>query len=389
MDSLFAPVIPHIHRLKSLTFSDLHLPSALKSLRFHIPLLEKLDLEVFTTTDDSALNNTLFDGDLSSLRELRLHGPLMHLPPIANLRVANLETSFLRMTQILDFLESAPFLHTISLTHSTLNSSDAPPARVIHLRHLKDLTIHVPPPHSTLLHHLHIPTGASLTISEVHYRGEELESLLQDYLPTPARSPNADNLSHLTAINLHLHPSRKHVRLSGSSGRLVLVVAHHWSSISYALDYKILRSLTHSMLSRIQTLTISTFSYEHPDEESPIVQTLSSANSLRTLILIDCYELPFILALGQPSPSNLLPCSNLERLVLYFRHLSPGDVGYLMTMAKNRASMGAKLQSIAVFHLRGHGIGREVSTLGEHVTHVEYRVISELPAWNEVPGGNE
>jgi hypothetical protein len=89
--------------------------------------------------------------------------------------MTNLKVFYLRscpsspsVTQLLDFFESAPLLHTVELDGSIPDSSDAPPERTVPLPHLNTLTIsgdQTTSAPSILLNHLHIPTGASLTLS--------------------------------------------------------------------------------------------------------------------------------------------------------------------------------------------------------------------------------
>ena len=129
----FLPIIPHIHRLRSLTVHTDVLPSVLKHFRCNTPLLEKLDVEIYSP-DQPDLDGALFNGDLSSLYELRLHRVTTHLPwkNLANLRVVdlNLENRSFGTTQMLDFFEAAPLLHTVLLRNIVPDSSDAPHQRM-------------------------------------------------------------------------------------------------------------------------------------------------------------------------------------------------------------------------------------------------------------------
>ena len=391
IDVAFALVIPHIRRLRSLVIDADTLPSVLRHFRCHTPLLEELDIEI-SDLSDPVLDDALFNRDLSSLRDLRLNGVIMHsqIPwkNLANLRVVDLKTHrhIYGTTQMLDFFESASLLHTIFLSYPMPDLSDAPPERIVHLRHLKAFTIDVNYSPSILLRHLHIPIGASL-ISRFRLLNEE--SLLPDYLPQ--RSPNFDNLSHITSINILLDVELKCMRLCGPSGS---VRVREWDcsmSTSYRTDRQILRSLVHPMLSTIQKLVIS--EYHHPklarDHSCPIFKTLSSMNDLRTFVLVCSDYLPFILALDpEQNPSNLILCPSMEELVLYIVWYSDNlHPKYLTTMAKNRASRGAKLSSIMITILGGYSIEKDLSKLREHVTHVEHRTIdSGPPPWDEIPG---
>ena len=385
----FAPVTPHIGQLKSLTLTinAKAPPIVLTHFRCHAPLLEKLDIDTFAT--NRVLGSGLFNGDLSSLRELRVCGVITHLPwkNLANLRSVILENCFPQhsVTPLLDFFESAPLLHTVRLEGLITCSSDTPRCRMIPLRHLKALVIDADLSPSILLRHLHIPTGASLT-SEFWFDGEESPYL--DYLPE--RPSNFCNLSDITAINLLLYSRQVRLRLSGSSGSLRVLAFSH-QSLPYPTRCRILRSLD-PFLSTTQRLAIS--DYEYPEqcevEDCPIFQVLSSANNLRTLILTSCVGLPFLRALdpGQ-HPSNHVLCPKLEELVFYLHFRTPVDFEHLTGMIENRSSRGSKFSSITlVSDTDLYGQVEEVLKLREHVTDVVYRVDeSDPPDWDHVPGG--
>ena len=386
----FSLMIPHIPRLKSLTIFAEVFPSVIEHFRCHTPLLEMLDIRVspHPLKGSNTFDNTLFNGDLSSLRKLHLRGVITELPwkNLANLQVVKLDSDRqYRTTQMLDFLERAPLLHTVFLHYPMPKSSDAPRERMVPLRHLKTFTIGQQPPHSILLRHLHIPTGASL-ISEFWFYGDE--STLVSHLPE--RSPNFANLSHITAINLLFGVKQKFARLSGPSGSLrVLAELGDLGVSQFNLDRKTLHSLGHSLLSTIQRLSISTYAHTRPAEvkECPIFQTLSTTDDLRTLVLIDCINLPFIFALDPENcPLNLVLCDKMEELVLYIRSPDQLHVKHLISMTRNRASRGAKLSSITIVDKSGRGRRGEASRLREHVTHVYYRIGEAPPAWDDVPG---
>ena len=290
IDDAFALVIPHIRRLRSLVIDqNTALPNALRHFRCHTPLLEKLDIKIVSYRDP-VLDHALFNTDLSSLRDLRLNGVITHFPwkNLANLQVAYLDSRCYsyETTQMLDFFESALLLHTVLLWYPMPTSSDASQRRIVPLRHLKSFTIIASPLPSTLLRHLRMPINASL-ISEFRSLGEESPFL--DYLPQ--RSPNFENISHITTINLITDSDPKCVRLSGPSGSLRVRAwdSPRSASSSYRTDYQILHSLGHPMLSKIQKLVISEYDSRKraKDDGCPIFKTLSSMNDLRTFVLID------------------------------------------------------------------------------------------------------
>ena len=394
LEDAFALVIPHIGRLKSLTINAEVLPSILEHFYCHTPLLERLDIDI-SFLCDPILNGALFAGQLSSLRELCLHRVVTHLPwkNLENLRVVDLKSYLHRYktTELLDFFESAPLLHTVKLENSIQDPSDAPPERIVPLRHLKFFTMYTESPHSILLNHLHIPIGASVTL-KFRFGGDE--SPLLEYLPE--RSPNSNNLSHITAINILFDSARKFTQLSGPTGSLrVLAVWEDWRDpdFSSTLHHRILRSFGPPILSTTQKLAISGYGHSGPDnvEECPIFQTFSFTNHLRTLSLTNCDNLPFTRALDpEQNPSNLVLCLNMKELVLYVQRWYLLDLEHLIKMAKNRALRGAKLSSITIVGPSHLAPETEVSKLQEYITHVEYRTDGfEPPAWDEIPGESD
>jgi hypothetical protein len=384
----FPPIILHIRRLKSLTIRGAKaLPEIIEHFRCHTPLLEHLDI-----SSEGVLDGALFDGDLSSLRKLRLNQVITQLPwkYLANLRVVKLRGSSYGVTQILDFFESAPFLHTISLGLPELPSSDAPLERIVPLRHLKDFTIDTETDPLTLLHHLHIPVGSSLNVDFILYDEYE-ESPLPDYLSR--RSTNFSNLSDATAINLnHDYTSTTKIQLSGPSGRLCLSM--RWRvAAPYTVELQSYRFLD-PFLSTTRRLTILEDRMVEGKlieiEDCPISQTLSSADNIRTLVLYleDCDSYVYIRALDpEQNPSNVVPCPNMEELVFYLRYTFMLNVNHLVSLAKNRASRGARISSVTIVDVKDSGEEPNLSRLREYVTHVKWisRYIG-MPCWDLLPG---
>jgi hypothetical protein len=378
----FPLIIPHIHRLKSLTISGAGaLPGIIKHFHCHTPLLEHLDI-----SSGGVLDGAPFGGDLSSLRKLRLNHVTTRFPwkNLANLRVVELGDSSYGVTQILDFFESAPFLHTISLGHPELPSSDAPLERIVTLLHLKVFTISTRADPLVLLHHLHIPTGSSLRV-ELISDGKYEKSPLLDYLSR--RSTNFSNFSDATTINLHYDGTRTSIRLSGPSGSLRLIVSR-CGLAHYGVERQSFRFLV-PIIPTARRLTISgREKNEGPAEieDCPIFQTLSSANNLRTLTLINCNNQLSTRALDpEQNPSNLVLCPDMEELAIYLQHSDRLDFDRLVSMAKNRASKGARLLSVTFVHAKSVGEIYDLSTLQEHVTHIKGS-ISHEPDWDWIPG---
>ena len=391
LDDAVLLVIPHIRRLKSLTIYAEVIPDVIKHFSCHAPLLEKLDVDL-TDFHTPTFDYPLFKGDLSSLRELSLRGYITLKPwnNLANLTTFKLDPYWpgqCSITLLLNLFECTPLLHTIGLEDPIPMSSDAPAERIVPLPHLKTLSITSCPPHSILLNHLCIPVGASL-ILVFSLRGET--SLLQEYLQET--SANFKNLSHITAINLHFDVTEKYVRLSGQSGELRVSARVEEAIYAWTRDRRILLSLSPRILSTAQRLAVS--KYDHPKppgiEECPVFQTLSAMTNLHTLVLTECDNLPFILALNpDKNSSKLVLCPNLEELVLYVESQDRFRIKYLLGMTKERASRGVKLSSITIVGLEELAPAEGMFGLREHVTRVDYRVDDAPPDWDELPSDDD
>jgi hypothetical protein len=301
---------------------------------------------------------------------------------LANHRVLHLGHRFFwqSVTLLLDIFESVPLLHTVNL-HGPIRGPSEMPERIVPLHHLKALYFLGKDPHLTLLRHLHIPVGA-LLVSGFTFRGGEFPLL--NYLPE--RSPNFNNLSHVTSVNLLLDCVQKNVRLSrpSESLRMQALMEDKNPPFSYTANCQILHSLRNQM-SSVGRVTITEYrdSMSPKVEECPIFQTLLSPKHIRTLILIDCDNRPFARALDpEGNPSNVVLCNKMEELVLYVRRWSLFDAGQLDRTVKNRASRGAKL-SITLFEMDGTG-SRQESKPEEHaILSVSYRLRrARAPGWD-------
>lgn len=387
LDGAFALALPHIPRLKSLTIKSWSLKKLLRHFNCHMPLLEKLDINL-STNNRPDIDAEFPSLGISSLRELRLKGVTTNLlwKHLENLQAFTFTShQTYQTTQILDFLESAPLLHTVSLEYSLPGSSDAPPERTVHLRHLKYFAISANPPHSILLHHLHIPFGASLT-SDFGTHAEE--SPLLDYLPDIC--PNFDNLSHITTIYLTMRScvGKRLIRLSGPSGRLA--VSARYSNVSNprsffpALNRRTLRSLDPRIHPTAQKLLVSGCEniLTATIETCPIFLMLSSMDQVRALVLRECDNEPFIRALDpKRNPSNLLLCPRLNNLMFYVDDRRTFEVEpSIADTVKNRDSRGAKLSSVMFLNMGTYSfrIQDGVRQLRKHVGRAEYMRPDEL-----------
>jgi hypothetical protein len=386
----FLLTLPHRDRLKNLYITAL--PNDLVELTKHFshcraPLLEKLRIHSFSM-DSPTIQAAIFDGDPSSLRELHLSGVFINLPrkTLSNLTTFNFLNVPRRkrsVTRLLDFFEQAPVLRKVTLYNAFPDTPDAPQGRIVSLPHLKLLHINDQPVHSILLNHLPIPPGTSL-ILEFYGDGE---SPISAYLPST--SSNLGNLSHVTSINLRCWPKMS-IRLKGPDGGLY-VRDYHWfdNAASLSVGDRVLRSLDHFSISATRRLTVTHYITPAPPEieKSPICQTLLLINSLRTLTLTDCLNIPFIFALNPNRiPSKVIICPELEELVLYIKTRDRFCSDELLEMVKERDSRGAKLSIITIACPQEFVPAREVDKLRGHVSSVEYRLDDVMPRWDYIPG---
>jgi len=382
---------PHLGRLKALTIDGTacHLPGLIEHFSSPAPLLEKLRIRVGGSRI-RLTESTLFGGNLSSLRELRLSGILTNLPwqNLSNLIVFDFRgvpDNTLSVAQLLDFFEGAPLLREIKLKDSLLDSPNAHAKRVVYLPLLRFLTITAKPTLSILLDHLRIPTGA-LVVLEFQF-GEEV-SPVPDHLPTPPN--NFGNISHITSGNFYFG-SGTAIRLKGPSGDLYAFGTQDGvGSASSSLGDRTLQSFNKLCISTIERLSITGYRSIAlcQSEKFSTHQTLLLMNNLRALTLIDCLNLTFICALNPDhNTQNTMVCPELEYLVLYVQ--AKWDVycsDQLVEMAKARASSGAKLSTIMLVCPREVVPAEKVFALKSHVSHVEYRLDNESPKWDTIPG---
>ncbi|KAF9647933.1 hypothetical protein BDM02DRAFT_3116252 [Thelephora ganbajun] len=126
-------------------------------------------------------------------------------------------------------------------------------------------------------------------------------------------------------------------------------------------------------------------------EESPPYHVLHRMDSLRTLTLTECNNLPFFSALN---PEKTLPwiilCPRLTELILHIHLEKLFCLRELWEMVKARDSQDIRLESITVICTRQLVPPKEVSKLRQYVSRVEYKLEDEFPEWNvtvpNVPG---
>ena len=334
--------------------------------------------------------NTIFGGNLTSLRELRLCGVLTDLPwrNMTNLTTFDLRRVLgyqISATQILNFLEHSPLLREIKLMNSLPYSYDVPAKRIVSLHHLKLLRICAAPVHSTLLNHLHIPIGASIT-QEFEYDCET--SIVSDHFPKSL--DHLDNISHITSINLRFDLEMA-IRLNGPSGSLYALGVTDDAGFTPSVSERlILESLNKFSVSTTERLAIT--DHTASADRFGAYEILILMDNLRTLTLIDCDNTSFILALNPDrNASKTMLCPGLEELVLFFENFENfGEtcVDELLEMAKARASRGAKLSTLVIASL-WTTTPEDMPGLESYVSRVEYRLEDISPRWDILPGEDD
>ena len=340
----FFQVIPHtISRLRSLAIygTPANLQDIVSQLSRPAPLLRSLTIEVdcgCSPQRGPAITTTLFNGDLSSLRELRLKCVTTALPwrNMVNLTSFALGYTLVGdfpIKHLLDFLKSAPRLRKVRL-HNAIPTSGAQNGRLVSLECLKRMDIIGGGPSSLLLDHLLIPVGARL---------EAKVDLLSPIGNHPQKFiDNLRNLPDFTSILLvsggKLSPR---IEFSGPNGQ-VIISPNYSSPHTPCLS---LGSLVQFDTSKTERLEIIYGSLPASDS---LRQTLLPMRGLCTLVLERCGQPhPFINALDPSRCSTgALVCPKLEELIIECEE--EVDIERVIRMAKARALRGARLKLVRI-----------------------------------------
>ena len=390
-EELFILAAAHVGRFRSLSASgDLTpvLPALAKHFPCPAPLLDKLDIN-HASHRFAVLPDKLFNGDLSSLRELRLAMVVTPLPwrDLSNLttfQLCRVPENTILLTQFLDFFESTPHLRHIQLYDSIPNFSNAPAERVLHLPSLQELSITAQPPHSLLLNHLSIPAGVSLRL-QFTFSGRDPQ--IPPHLPESL--DNLNNLSHISAVNLKFGFARSSMRLSGPSGGIY--IHGNWMQGGEEHDRgttPVLLSLERFDMSRSKWLTVTLL---RTFPKAPVVawslyRYLCFMENLRTLTLIQCNNLSFIFTLNpDKNPQKTVPCPKLKEIILHIDHPDQLHISELLSMAKGRASRKAKLSEVTIVGTDALAPTNQMIRLRKHVSRVEYKFVDAPPAWDALP----
>ena len=287
----FFQVISHtIPRLRSLAIygTPANLQDIVSQLSRPAPLLRSLTIEVdcgCSPQRGPAITTTLFNGDLSSLRELRLKCVTTALPwrNMVNLTSFALGYTLVGdfpIKHLLDFLKSAPRLRKVRL-HNAIPTSGAQNGRLVSLECLKRMDIIGGGPSSLLLDHLLIPVGAKLT-TQVGSLGPLADgSLVDGHLPR-----SLDNLRNFSdsTIQLHLEEFRPRIRFSGPNGQVTMVPTTSRANTTR----QVYESLARFDTSKIEQLTITGGNLSDGDGDCIFYRTLHPMKGLRTLMISRC-----------------------------------------------------------------------------------------------------
>ena len=367
-DPLFQVIPNAASRLKSLSVQVP--PESVGDIITHLshpaPLLEDLSIDCgyeLDPWDNPVLTTSLFNGNLSSLHNLRLRYvrttlPWRNMVNLTSFALGPTPPGEVSMGQLLDFFENAPRLDSVEL-HSATPTTDTRRGRLVSLERLKWMNIRGDDPCSLLLDHLLIPAGAWLAIWS-----DSLGSRLEGHFPRSL--DNLRNLTNFTKIDLYLNDLSPEIRFTGPNGRVsVTCTAPQDNPTSPVFEY-----LAQVNASGIERLEID---YGRPPSGDLVHRVLLPMNSLRTLKLSRCKGLRFFVHALHPNtnPSRVVVCPNLEELVLRARSREAFDIGGLIDMAAARESEGAKLRTVGIIGGLGKLDPGGVLELKKHALHVE------------------
>jgi len=363
----FLQIIPQtIGQLKSLSTKGT--PESLQDITARLsrpaPLLERLYINGGLESGPEqypTLTATIFNGDLSSLRQLHLQHVRTGLPwrrmiNLTSFVLGHIPPDGTSVTQLLDFFEGAPNLRKVKLNHATPISSGQD-GRLVTLACLETMDLNGGGHSSLLLDHLVIPVGAKLGI-HVDCFGLTLD----DHLPRSL--DNLRNLSNFTDVYVgEIYPR---LRFRGPNGQLYMTTSNRNSTLV------VVGFLARFDVSKTERLEITDNNHL---SSGPPYQLLLAMESLRTLVLSDWDDTQAFVHALEPNPSlsNVVVCPKLEELVFDPPDDWEGfDIGSVTEMARARASSGAKLKVIRIVGGQNEfGLGAMLE-LRKHVSSVEY-----------------
>jgi len=363
----FLQIIPQaIGQLKYLSIKGTseNLQDITAHLSLPAPLLERLYINGGFEPEPGpypTLTAAIFNGDLSSLRQLRLQQVCTELPWRNMINLTSFVLGYIppdstSTTQLLDFFESAPHLRKVQLIDAT-PFSNGQNGRLVAPAYLEKMDFHGGGPSSLLLDHLLIPVHAKLGIHR-----DCIGPTLDDHLPRSL--DNLRNLSNFTDVYVgELYPC---VRIRGPNGQFYMTTSNR-NSTRVVVEF-----LARFDVSKTERLEIANNNHL---SSGPPYQALLAMERLRTLVLSHCYDTKAYVRALEPNPSlsDSVVCPKLEELVFAPPDDRKGfDIESVIEMAKARASRGVKLRIIRIVGGQDELEPEAVSELGKHVLRVEY-----------------
>jgi len=328
------------------------------------PLLEHLSISCTGRPPHRhpVITSTLFNGDLSPLRILRLvlvrtELPWRNMVNLTSFTLSDTPPGAVSVEQFLDFFESAPSLEEVELYFVT-PTAGAQNRRLVSLACLKSMLINGDGPSSVLLDHLLIPVGAKLEIWV-----DPLSSSIGEHLPRSL--DNLRNFSNFTTIQLHPGKHFPRMKFSGPNGQVgVTLKTHDQAGL-------VLESLREFNTSNTERLEIDSGDLPAGDA---LYRALLPMKDLRILTFSRCTNLETLIRALQPttSSSEAVVCPKLEELDLVLHsHETMAHITSVIEMAAARASRGEKLRTVRI--LGGcDAADLDVSELMKHVWNVEF-----------------
>ena len=359
----FLQIAPHaISRLKYLSVRST--PDEFQEIFQHLflpaPLLEVLAIDgiYMNWNHNPTLAAELFDGDLSSLRELHLRFVRTELPWKNMSKLTSFSFSLsstsgptISIENFLDFFESSPHLVEVKLFFGIMIPARQG-ERFVGLKRLKRLSISGSQPPRLLLDHLIVPIGANVS-TKFGSSGPRIE----DHLPRSL--DNLRNFSHFTKIRLR-YEILISVRFTGPNGQVSIASS---SPCSFAQN-TVPRSLAQLDTSKTRCLEIV-----NGGLTPELREAIASLTNLHTLILSKCTDYRnFLYRLSD------LACPKLEELVIRTSGWERFDMTLMICVADKRASEGTPLRLVKLFFGGNPVAVEEVVSLRELVGEVEISV---------------
>ncbi|KAF9789240.1 hypothetical protein BJ322DRAFT_528207 [Thelephora terrestris] len=326
------------------------------------PLLESLDILMHPPSGANpnlVLPPLLFDGDLSSLRNLHLQGICTELPwrnmvNLISFQLGAPSSGEISLTHLLDFLEGAPRLLKVEIYLITL-AEDAQRGRMVSLPRLKSISVRWLRSPSALLYHLVMPAGVKVAFELFH---------VEDFPPETPESLRS--LSDFKEIRIkfseYYEPS---IRFTGSNGKANFKLYAPQAEAAWHTALELLGLLDVSKTEHLELICSG------PISGDVLYAGLLRMTNLHTLTISQCHNLSSLVCVLDPDrdPSNVLVCPKLEKLILYIGTEREFDTLRMTNMAAARASRGSVLKFVRI--TSRVELAQVVLGLREQVLHLE------------------